>query len=157
MSRMQLYLDCDGVLANFDKRAEEILGMPSREYEKLHGQDTFWSKLYEREHFFTEMEPLADAQELYDAVKHLNPIMLTGHPRGYWALEQKFMWRDKYFPKLPVISCRSADKRKFCRPGDVLVDDWHKHSHLWQKAGGIFVFHVSAKDTISKLKALGVL
>lgn len=153
----QIYLDCDGVLADFDKRAEGILGMPTREYEQVHGEDTFWDRLYAVDHFFTEMDPLQDAHELVDAVKHLNPIILTGHPRGYWALEQKMTWRDKHFTGIPMITCRSVDKRKFCRPGDILVDDWHKYSHLWQKAGGIFVYHTSAKESISKLTDLGVI
>lgn len=35
---MQLYLDCDGVLADFDRAATELLGMPPRVYEKRRRQ-----------------------------------------------------------------------------------------------------------------------
>ena len=38
---VQLYLDCDGVLADFDRAATALLGMGSREYEKRHGLPAF--------------------------------------------------------------------------------------------------------------------
>jgi hypothetical protein len=36
-------------------------------------------------------------------------------------------------------------------PGDVLVDDRENHRHLWENAGGIFVHHKNAKDTLRQL------
>ena len=41
----QLYLDCDGVLADFDKGATAVLGLPPRAFEKRHGLGKFWQKL----------------------------------------------------------------------------------------------------------------
>jgi hypothetical protein len=149
----QLYLDCDGVLANFEKRALEILGMPPREYEKQNTGKTFWTRLYETPNFFTDLEPMPDAHDLVAAVKHLRPIILTGCPRGYWAMEQKHLWRDKHFPDLPMICLRSADKSVHCRPGDMLVDDWEEYKHHWIKKGGEWITHTSAADTIDQLKA----
>ena len=37
----QLSLDCDGVLADFDKGATQILGLPPRAFEKRHGPGRF--------------------------------------------------------------------------------------------------------------------
>jgi hypothetical protein len=36
-------------------------------------------------------------------------------------------------------------------PGDVLVDDRENHRHLWENAGGIFVHHKNAEDTLRQL------
>jgi hypothetical protein len=40
--------------------------------------------------------------------------------------------------------------------GDVLVDDYLRYRDLWEKAGGIFVHHVSAAESIRQLAALGL-
>lgn len=154
---MQLFLDCDGVLANFDKKAEEVMGMNSRQFEKLHGAKEFWKRIYSVPDFFYVLEPMRDAYELVNAVKHLNPIILTGKPSGEWGSEQKLRWRDKYFPDLEMIVCPSREKIKHAKPGDVIVDDWEKWRHLWIEGGGIWVMHTSAADSIQQLKDLKII
>jgi hypothetical protein len=37
----------------------------------------------------------------------------------------------------------------------VLVDDRDQHRRLWEQAGGLFIHHKSAKDSIAALKAAG--
>jgi hypothetical protein len=41
-------------------------------------------------------------------------------------------------------------------PGDVLVDDYLRYRELWENAGGIFIHHVSAKESIRQLAAMGL-
>lgn len=41
MTARQLYLDCDGVLADFNAGAASVLGMHPRAYEKRHGLGRF--------------------------------------------------------------------------------------------------------------------
>ena len=43
MAEPRLFLDADGVLANFDEGAKRILGMSVRQFEAKHGRGAFWS------------------------------------------------------------------------------------------------------------------
>ena len=153
----QIYLDCDGVLADFDKGAEAVLGMPPARFEKRFGLGQFWKRLATTPGFFEHLDLMPDAMELYEAVRHTNPIILTGLPRGNWAEPQKRRWTARHFPGVPVITTMAALKREHCHPGDALVDDTVKFQHLWEKEGGVFIPHTSAVASIADLHRLGFL
>src|SRR3954469_22667429 len=85
MLERQLYLDCDGVLADFDRGAEMVLGVPPRLFEERHGRAGFWQRLGEGAGFFFHLPLMPGATELFTAVRQLHPIILTGLPRGNWA------------------------------------------------------------------------
>jgi hypothetical protein len=155
--RRQIYLDCDGVLADFDKGAEAVLGLPPRVYEARHGLGRFWQGLAMAENFFETLDPLPDAFELYAAVEHLGPIILTGLPRGGWAEPQKRRWAERHFPGVEVITTSAALKREHCHPGDALVDDRDQFRHLWEAEGGVFIHHQDARSSIAALRDKGYL
>ena len=48
----------------------------------------------------------------------------------------------------------AAQKRRYCEPGDVLVDDSLKYRHLWEEAGGLFIHHRNAQQTLKELERL---
>lgn len=149
----QLYLDCDGVLADFDTGATAVLGLPPRAYERRHGLGRFWAKLAAAPDFYFGLPLLPDAMRLFEAVKQVHPVILTGLPQGNWAADQKVRWAAQYFPGTKIITTMARDKRDHAKEGDVLVDDQEKHRHLWEEAGGIFIHHRDAADTIKQLRA----
>jgi len=151
--RRQIYLDCDGVLADFDKAALAILRSPPEAYERRHGTDAFWRKLRQAERFFESLDLMPDAMVLFEAVKATNPVILTGLPIGDWAEPQKRAWGARHFPGVTMITTMAALKREHCEPGDVLVDDRPWHRRAWEDAGGHFIHHVSAGASIAALRA----
>lgn len=153
---MQLYLDCDGVLADFDRAATELLGMPPRTFEQRRGKAAFWRELARHPDFYGTLPLMPDAQDLFNAVSHLEPIILTGLPRGNWAAPQKVRWAERHFPGTRILTVMAVDKRNHCASGDILVDDQLRHAHLWEGAGGTFVHHRSARETLAQLAELGL-
>ena len=151
MSR-RLYLDCDGVLADFDKGATAVLGLAPRAFEKRHGIGRFWAKLASAPDFYFGLPLKDDAMELFEAVRHLGPVILTGLPRGNWAADQKVRWAAQYFPGTRIITTMARDKRDHAKEGDVLVDDQLRHAHLWEGGGGIFIHHKDPATTLERLK-----
>ena len=148
----QLYLDCDGVLADFDKGATAVLGLQPRVFEKRHGLGRFWQKLAEAPDFYFSLPLMGDAIELFEAVRHLDPVILTGLPRGNWAADQKVRWAARHFPGTRIITTLARDKRDHAREGDVLVDDQDRHRPLWEDVGGVFIHHKNAQQSIAELR-----
>ena len=78
----KLFLDCDGVLADFDAGAQALLGMTLRHYEARHGRGAFWKRLANAPDFYVNLPEMPDARQLFDAVAHLEFVRWQGlfHP-----------------------------------------------------------------------------
>lgn len=149
-----LFLDCDGVLADFDQLAGKIFGLHPRKYESTYGTDVFWKRLKEYDDFFYKLQKMKDADDLVNGViaTGLPHKILTGKPQGEWAIDQKQRWGKKHYPKIEMIVCRAREKNKFANPGDILIDDRKHYRKLWEDVGGIFILHTSAKESLEQLK-----
>ncbi len=147
----RLFLDCDGVLADFDAGAKALLGMSVRDYEARRGRGAFWKRLAAAPDFYAKLPEMPDARILFDAVAHLRPTILTGLPLGKWAAPQKVKWAAEHFPGVPIITCMARDKHKHMNPGDVLVDDRENHRVAYEAEGVVFVHHKDAADSLRQL------
>jgi 5'(3')-deoxyribonucleotidase len=151
MARPRLFLDADGVLADFDLGTRKLLGARPKEYIARHGRGSFWKRLAKAKNFYGTLPEMPDARRLFEAVKHLQPTILTGLPMGGWAAAQKVEWAAEHFPGVPIITCMARDKHKHMRPGDVLVDDREKHRAAYEQAGVVFIHHKNAEDSLRQL------
>jgi hypothetical protein len=116
MPEPRLFLDADGVLADFDEGALRLLGMTLREYERKHGRGAFWKRLAQAKNFYGTLPEMPDARVLFDAVKHLDPTILTGLPLGRWAAPQKVEWRRSISPGFRSSPAWPATSTNTCMP-----------------------------------------
>jgi hypothetical protein len=146
----RLYCDMDGVAADFDRRYHDLFG-------KMRERHTDWSDVRSVPDFFLKIPVMKDWPLLWDFIKPYSPIFLTGCPLSVNpAANDKVQWvRNHVGDEVPVICCKAKHKRLYCRPGDVLIDDSEEYRGLWEAAGGIWITHKSAADTIEMLKSKG--
>lgn len=151
---MTLFVDLDGVLADFDSHYENLFG---RRPDKLK-HDVNWREVSESKDFYANIPPMSDMQELWDVIERFEPIVLTGIPSSVKeAASNKQAWVSKNLgPHVEIRCCFSREKYKHCQPEDILIDDWEKYRQKWIDAKGIWITHLDARSTIVELKRLGI-
>lgn len=165
MKKYKLFIDLDGVLADFDAKVEELTGKrPDRSNPKADKE--MWKAIEKAKTFYRDLELMPDAQHLIGwlRTKLSNDwTILTGISQTPGCAEQKREWCAEVLgDDIPVITCASKDKAaeawKVTPKGwtPVLVDDWVKYRDVWEQAGGVFILHTSAVDSIKQLKELGL-
>jgi len=149
----QLFVDLDGVLADFDAHYEAVTGVRA----SVIADNVDWELVRSCPDYYLNIPPMADAHILWARVAPHNPTILTGIPWGVPDAEaNKRAWVAKHLGEhVPVICCKSADKCLNAQPGDILVDDWTKYQHKWLEVGGIWITHTSAASTLEQLEPLG--
>jgi len=153
-----LFLDLDGVLADFDAGVRKILGKsPSELPEK-----EMWPILARTKNFYANLDWMPDGKEFFKKMRNENPVIVTGVPWGNWADAQKIAWcKRELGHEVRVITCKSKEKGRaamdFIKDGEipVLVDDRIKAREGWLDIGGIFILHTGAKTSLEELTQLG--
>jgi 5'(3')-deoxyribonucleotidase len=156
-----IYLDMDGVVADFDEYAARTLGIPPSQGVY---PDAIWQQLAQNPRIYRDLIPTPYANTLYqECVKfclanNFEWRFLTAVPKGNdikFAFHDKVEWAQKYFPGVPVFfGPFSKDKHQHCRPGDILIDDRYSNIEEWRAAGGIAIHHVDIDTTLQELSKL---
>jgi hypothetical protein len=157
-TNFRLFLDLDGVLADFDAGVARASGKTPADLDPRR----MWPLLAKTPGFYDLLPWMADGRELWEFARGYQPTILTGLPLGRWAEPQKRAWCARELgPEVPVICCLSREKSLKAAEAleadetMVLVDDRLKLQVAWEEAGGKFVLHTSARESIEALKSLG--
>lgn len=147
---MTIFVDMDGVLADFDTHHESVFGFRS---DKLL-DNVDWHKVRDVKNFYLNIPPMPDLPVLWDFLRPYGPIVLTGVPYSVIeAPDNKRAWVRRHLGEtVEMRACASKEKYCHCLPGDILIDDWEKYKHLWVQAGGIWITHINAPDTVRQLE-----
>jgi hypothetical protein len=151
---LQLFVDMDGVLADFDAHHENVFGVRSSKI--IDNVD--WRAVRAVKDFYRDIPPMVDLPVLWAHIERFTPIVLTGVPASVdEAPENKRAWvRQHLGAHVEVRCCRSREKCLHAAAGDILIDDWEKYRALWIGKGGRWITHTSADDTIRSLHDLGI-
>ena len=150
----QIFIDLDGVMADFDRYFFERFGKVCQIME----DDEMWALIDTHEpDFFYNLPMMPDAIEIFaKALEYTNPIFLTACPKHTYhnAAEQKKAWVRKHICQntlvLPVLG--GINKRCFIqKQGDILIDDFEKNINAWTENGGYGILHTSVQETKKEL------
>lgn len=156
---MRIYLDLDGVMADFDTHFVDYFGVDPQSLD----DDVMWKMINSYHDFYANLPLMEDALELFDALwysSHFDDMsILTACPKSNYknAAIQKRGWVRKNLAEnitvIPMLG--GANKALFMHePGDILIDDMEKNCKAWEELGGIAIVHKNAADTLAKLKEI---
>lgn len=160
-----IFLDMDGVVADFDAYANSILGYSTPGGKRYPIDD--WAKISANPRFYRHLDVCPGAELLVQTVWRLSKQhgydvkFLTAIPRANdvpWCFTDKVEWAQQCFPEIPVwFGPYSHDKHHHCKPGDILIDDRDDNVDAWNAAGGVGILHQGdVHATIEKLVLVSV-
>lgn len=166
---MIIYCDMDGVLVDFMKGAEAVLGHPfeSSVLDSVKEQD-YDKILALKESFWVNLPPMPGMRELWRVVNKYNGHILSA--KASWERNRgtkeysrigKLIWikRHLQIPLSRVHIVERKDKQRFAtseQGPNLLIDDHSKNIREFQAAGGIGVYHTSLEQTLMALQKFGI-
>ena len=155
-----VYVDMDGVIADFDKSFQEITGRTS---DSVQDQE-LWAAIdaHGKAKFFSELLWMPGGQELWKFVtdNFLKVKILSALGKSDKIDKQttqgKLVWLRHNIPALQlddIILVQNKHRKKhYCKMGDIMIDDTPTVIDEWSKKGGIGILHRTTKETINILK-----
>jgi 5'(3')-deoxyribonucleotidase len=161
-SKSEIYVDMDGVLADFFGEWKKLVGKDWREIDKDEIEPAL-KKIRDEEDFWLNIPLTANAKKLLSIIKQVKgnyKILSSPLANDPKSEPHKREWIEKnldFFPPTEVIITK--DKAKYATNPDgtpnILIDDYGVNIAAWESAGGIGFKHKDHKfeRTAKKLKA----
>lgn len=156
----KIYVDMDGVLADFNKKWVEKYGFDPEMTHKHKKQRKEQFSDFVKDHEFSVLDPMSDMKVLVDYLNNkLDNIpkeILSSTARDeyfetlsqqktMWLHNHDIDWKENFVPG-------KRHKYKYAEEGFVLIDDDRQNIEDWNKAGGVGILHRDALTTIALLK-----
>jgi len=152
-----IYLDMDGVIADFVKRYKELYNMEPKEAEKNKKFDHFFNEFIETNQFAT-LDLMPGAMDGITFLRKLNvPTQIlssTANEARYNAIsKQKMIWLQTHGITFnPLFVPGKKHKYKYAAPDKIIIDDTESVIEDWRKAGGIGILHKDWPTTLAILR-----
>ena len=157
MSKRKIYIDMDGVVADFNKFVSDLLGREIGWGGKDLSDDE-WEVLGSVENLYFKLPLIQDSTRLVALAKSFSTRFdvefLTAVPRVTTmpsAGKDKINWLNKYYPGMRVnFGPYSRDKKNWAKPGYILIDDKRSNVEDWVMRNGLAVYHTGDFDQTIK-------
>ena len=156
----RIFLDMDGVLADFNLGVETLTGREFPNTDQGHNDYDERKEELTNKRLFRMLPPMPDMYDLIAYVRHTGLpweiLTAAGVVNRELVVWDKQEWIKEFVSPSVVVTCTMTGSQKgmFAIEGSVLVDDRQKNLDAWVEHGGIGILHTSAEDTINQLKEL---
>ena len=155
---MKIYLDMDGVIANFEKRYIELYRESPGDTRDRKDFSKNWTNFVETRQFET-LEWWPGGQELIRTLQNkvenskIEILSSSGGQKYHdEVMEQKIKWLlDRNIAFKPNIVAGRSKKAEYATPDSILIDDTEDVIKSFRAAGGIGIHHKALGNTIKLL------
>ena len=152
-----IYLDMDGVIANFEKRYLELYGVTPQQTRNNKEFGGFFDSFIEGNNFIT-LELMPDAMDLVRALRNALPptqiLSSTASTKRHEAIsKQKIEWLETHGIDFQRNLVPGKElKKRYARTDTLIIDDTESVINDWRAAGGVAILHKNVQDTLVQLK-----
>jgi 5'(3')-deoxyribonucleotidase len=156
----RIFVDMDGVLADFNTGVETLTGREFPNNDQGHNDYDLRKEELTNKRLFRNLPPMPDMYDLVAYIRHTGLpweiLTAAGVINRELVVFDKNEWIREHVSPSVVVTCTMTGSQKgmFAIKGSVLIDDRQKNLDAWIEHGGIGILHTSAEDTINQLKVL---
>ena len=160
----KIFLDLDGVFADFHRYVEKVCGFPYAE-----NPEAVWKELDQIPCLFSKLDLLPGSLAMFHnirviaeeaGIRDYQIEFLTALPRrtgrlgtAVWDKAEWVYMHISDYHHVNIVDHWSK-KKHFCQPGDILIDDAWRNCLDWTDAGGIAIVHDNVETTVSQLEGI---
>ena len=153
----KIYLDMDGVIADFNKRFKERFKIEPKDAQTYKEFDSFFIKFIAEQDFAT-LDLMPEAMELIEFLRSLSiPTEIlsstSSEKKDGDIRPQKLEWLKKHNIEFtPILVPGKRFKKDYSNPNSLLIDDTPANIDQWRREGGVGILHTDIQTTIGILK-----
>ena len=156
---MKIYLDMDGVIANFEKRYIELFREAPNACHRDRKEFSANWKIFIAGKHFEDLDWWPGGKELinYLVINKLDVEILSssgGNKYHELVVDQKKRWlENEQIPSTWPVNIVAGRKKKaeYATPDSILIDDTEDVIKAFREAGGISIHHKDVGNTLSLL------
>ena len=151
-----IYLDMDGVIANFEKRYTELYGKVDEKARRKQFAGNFDNFIQTNQ--FATLELMPGAMDLVNFLRKApvptQILSSTARESSYDVIsKQKMVWLQTHgITFTPNFVPGKKHKYKWAKPNTIIIDDTLSVIDDWRKAGGIAIWHKDVPTTLAQLR-----